>query len=456
MKKTIFFILLLSTIFILNSCIFFEKDYLITKSIPDGHFNRYIEFSEDIKEIKGVRAEGFISISINSSVKSNLFYISHNVDLSDFDYLEIEYETKRGKVKKENIIIKSPDLHKLIYIGADNNLNNLAVKDIQEIESVLKGYRGKNILITLVVDFENDQDSIYNLYNFDGIFYKSINFPFEYGFSNEIDSGKKDVFEKYVNEFFEPSVIRNPDVDLYLELWSHALAWVREKAINDDYYPSSVIDDNSSGKELSIRQITDVLESFNDIYNKKIDILSFSTCNMSYIEIIYQFSSFINYFVGSVEPMPGEGIKYNFIKYYDQGIEKMLEILVDDYEEEYNKVSFATLMALKTEGLVEYINEIIENENYIEKKENYEIKYEFLGVKNLDIGEFLSSNSNFKENFIINSFVRKTEDKTSEESINYLGIGMSYEISLSRINDYKELQFYKDFEDWINNSWKPF
>jgi len=454
MKKIIFIILLISTIFILNSCVFFEKDYLITKSIPDGHFSRYIEFSEDIKEIKYVRANGFKSVNINSSVKSNLFYISHDFDLFEHEYLEIKYETKKGTVKTENIIIKSPDLHKLIYIGADNNLNNLAIKDIKQIESILKDYRGKNILITLVVDYENDQDKIYNLYNFDGIFYKSINFPFEYGFSNEIDSGEKDVFEEYINKFFEPSLIRNHEVDLYLELWSHALAWVREKPINDEYYPSSVIDDDSSGKSLSIRQITDVLESFNDNYNKKIDILSFSTCNMSYIEIIYQFASYINYFVGSVEPMPGEGINYNFIKYYDKGIEKMLEILVDDYEEEYNKVSFATLTALKTDGLVEYINGIIENKDYIEKKENYEIEYEFSGVKNLDIGEFFPSN--FKENFIINSFVRKSEDKTSEESINYLGIGMAYEIPLSRINDYKELQFYKDFEDWINNSWKPF
>lgn len=448
MKKYLYFNIIIIVIVLLNSCVIFQREYLINNTIPYGNFDKVLEFNREVEKVYLILENERIDLFSNNLKK----YIIPFHIVEGLNSIEIEFVINNiSHIKEINIL--PPDLHYIVY-GAGNNdltqIRNFLYEDISSIKNTINKYKGrKNILITIIADFyDNNEDAIYNIFNFNGVYSYSKNYPEDYGFTSPLRTVNYDNMNNYINYFFNPTIQKNINSHLYLDFWSHSLAWVNESRINENFHVSGFGKDEATKEELSIKQIETFLKNFENDYNKKIDVLGFNSCQMNYLEIIYQFSEYINYFVASVDEVPGVGWDYEFLKYYNGNIELLLNKQIEYYEKMYKSNrswNYMTLSVINTTNFKEKIDEILFNSNLTKNDVQEDFYYFFSSVKNIDTKDIFD---NQLTPYIINSFVARSNQKN--------GIGLAYDIPQNRINDYKELEFYKKFHYWIDNFWKPF
>jgi hypothetical protein len=182
----------------------------------------------------------------------------------------------------------------LIYMAADNSLNESALIDIAEMQSAT--FSG---LVNVIVQIDHRNQDAVNDYTggerwqiFPGT-KKLIN---QLG---EIDSGSSEVLADFIDWGFSNFKSHNKA----LVLWSHGNGWY-------DLYNKFCPDKTS---------LTSINIPDGDLYNalalanQSIDILIFDACNMQTIEVIAEVSQYAHYVIGSQDEIKVSGFPYQEI-----------------------------------------------------------------------------------------------------------------------------------------------
>ncbi|WGS63967.1 clostripain-related cysteine peptidase [Marinitoga aeolica] len=467
MKKSIFFVLTLVISFFLSSCITFDKQSpLLTNEYLEG-IPLVLEFSRPVVKVDIYDGNNKIysySGDIIYELKTNL--ILHNdvtVKITEF-YKERQYTDIIKKVE--------PQIQFLLYGGADNNLDMKYEDpltnetdyffdlDIDEIErSIRKSLL--NISVVILGDRSAKNDEIIFISNFKGNYMEYRFSPSDFGFSSELSSAST----KTLFEFMDKLAVRNNNTVKALDLWDHGNGWAWEsKSLS--IQPKAIIQDDTTNKVLRIKDIKDVINEYEKKYNTKIDILAFDACNMTSLEIIYEFKDLVDYFIGSVYSIAGFGFYYDI--FYDLDINNLESSLVyniiDKYKYYYTQVSYLdrlSLVGVNMRAFSEVWNKINDvktvKSNFVLYKNDGKYRSEptdMIDVNDLilNTGEFLSS---YVKPAIVNSVVRID----GVDYLNYSGIGVMFENIFDTnpngyYDDYKALDFYNDFQQWIESTWK--
>ena len=464
--RKLFYILILLIVLVFSSCITMQKNVetpLITKQIYNANFSQYLEFNVKIKyiEVNGT------SYSFDDPIRK--IFISRD-RIKDNDTLNLIYTDEYGRKWKETVSKKHPEFQMLLWGGGDNNLTsypNFLGKDIEEVREGIKK-SNSDMIVNVIADFNNDPDTIYNIYSIDGHYYETQESPY-YSSNNEINSGDIQTLENYLFEMMS----RSKETIKYLNIWNHGNGWIDESSYDDDYATFSlkqiVIDEGNGDSSLKIKEITQLLKNFNTDFDDKIDVFGTDACDMAFIEIIYQFSDDINYYAGSVNEEPGDGWDYRFLQEFDGNLENLLKKQVEYYSSSYekaededfyfnNKYMAITFSVIKTDGLRDYILDNLNDftKNNLLQNSDSSIISPYVANHNmlLDLNLALDDYEDFNDKFIIAKSV-ESEDILIDD-YNYTvdclsGIGISYRIKETVKDDYMELQFYEDFID--TNKW---
>ncbi|GAB6188882.1 clostripain-related cysteine peptidase [Marinitoga arctica] len=465
MKKILLFSSLIFLILTMSSCVTFNKQSpLVTREYLEG-MPLVLDFARPVIKVEIYNGNSLIYIfegDIIYNLKTNL--ILHD----DITVKTTEFYKNR---QYTNVVKKiEPKLQFLLYGGADNNLD---VKyedplsketdyffdlDIDEIKTSIEK-SSMDISVAILGDRNAKSDEIIFISKFKGNYIEHRFLPLELGFDSELSSASTQTLFKFIDKL----LVKNNNTVKILDLWDHGNGWALEsKGIE----PKAIIQDDTTNNVLRIKDIRDVLNEYNNKYNSKIDILAFDACNMTSLEIIYEFKDLVDYFIGSVYSIAGFGFYYDFFHDLDEDdlIKSFLKKVVEDYRYYYsdiyplNRLSLSVADMFKFKEIWNKINNIIgvkydyslyknDGNNYVSEPTD------MIDVNDLilNTGEFLSSYIN---SAIINSVVRID----GIDYPGYSGIGMMFEDIFNNSNsnyaDYKSLSFYNDFQNWIEITWK--
>ncbi|AEX85762.1 clostripain family protease [Marinitoga piezophila KA3] len=461
------YILLLLT---LNSCVFFQKDSPLTEKEYIAGYPLSLTFTRKIEKIYIYDSNGKLIYKYegNPILSLKLPYIVNSNIKVEF------YESESNRHYINNINVIKPKIVFLLYGGADNNLdyignsedykdpltNNLDYffnYDINEIRNSIK--KSTTPIVTIILaDRQNIDDYFLFITNFNG--YKELKFSTEnFGYEKELSSASEDTLYKFINDF----TIKDSNIIKILDIWDHGNGWKDESKTlkNEAIKPKLIVDDN--GSYLKIKNIQNVLKKYKNTYNQKINMLLFDACNMMSLEIMYEFRDLTDYFVGSVYSIAAFGFYYNFFHDLDlNNLEySLLYNLIENYRYYYSSIYPLKYISLSAVNLNEFKNiwDKLEYTNNISDTQflykNSDSAYVSEPTDMIDIIKLKIDNetlSNYINNAIINSIVKINGNILN----NYSGIGMMFEdiFNKSLYDDYKALDFYTNYKNWIETTWK--
>ncbi|MEA1973903.1 MAG: clostripain-related cysteine peptidase [Candidatus Cloacimonadota bacterium] len=186
----------------------------------------------------------------------------------------------------------------LVYMAADNGLNQSAINDIIQME---KAHISDDVKVVVQIDF-NENESGMTGYEGTTRYLISKNNYDEIGSEvlmelGDINSGKLESLVDFVNWGLD----KYPSERNSLIIWSHATGWRNnEKYIGID-----------GGETISVSQ-GELHNAFAQ-FEKNIDILAFDACNMQSIEVVAEVEEFTDYVIGSEDGIPTSGFPYHNI-----------------------------------------------------------------------------------------------------------------------------------------------
>lgn len=174
----------------------------------------------------------------------------------------------------------------MVYMGADDNLEDDGELDINEMEKV-----GSDPYINIVVQFDRGSSSVTGRYlvmkdDDDQV----INSPMIED-RGEVNMGDPQVLLEFVNW----SITNYPAERYFLDFWGHGKGWMGVTSDNGDW--------------LEMNEIKSVLPKFKE----RMDVVGFDNCNMAMIEVYTQFLGHTDYIVGSEKEEDAWGWPYDRI-----------------------------------------------------------------------------------------------------------------------------------------------
>ncbi len=172
--------------------------------------------------------------------------------------------------------------------------------------------------------------------------------------SNDTDMGSAAHFVR----FAQRNIRQFPAKKVAIILWNHGggragIAW-----------------DDVSGNHMEVDQLGQAMSQIQRALGHKVDIFATDACLMQMAEVTYELKDSVSVIVGSEEVIPGDGYPYDKILeplVADPGIsdEALGKIIVDAYGAHYRADRTATLSALRTSALPEFLNLLNEWEQAI-------------------------------------------------------------------------------------------
>jgi len=236
----------------------------------------------------------------------------------------------------------------LIYLSADNNLNDVAMEDL---ESLRKGSLYSNITIIVQLDrweFVDVEETIrYHIKNGELTEIKRL---------GETNTGDP----KVLKNFIEESAKAYPSEKLMVVVWSHG-SGVDDGDIYDKkrelyFVPKEEIEEIATSFDESAQDFLDNIELKKALdVSVKIDVLGFDACLMGMFEVAYQLRNQSDVFVGSQYLEPSSGWDYPRILEdlrLEESATNIGEELVKFYADYYERESYdVTQSAFKMEHL---------------------------------------------------------------------------------------------------------
>ena len=184
----------------------------------------------------------------------------------------------------------------MVFMNADNNLDQNAVKDLKEMRA--KGGSNEFMNIVVMVDREKGPAVTYYLEN------GKMEIITKHG---EVDMGDYRVYTNFVK-----STIKKYPAKYYCSIiWNHGTGWKAIKAAQGMVRGISY--DNQSGNHITTAQLGFSLKDIKQALGRKLDLLCFDACLMQMAEVAYTVREGADYIVGSEEVEPGDGYPYKEI-----------------------------------------------------------------------------------------------------------------------------------------------
>jgi hypothetical protein len=177
----------------------------------------------------------------------------------------------------------------LVFVNADNNLDQFGVNDMNEATRV-----GSSKDVNIVFQVDRAYGKPCNRYFIEKGNAKVVE---EMG---EVDMG--DVNEM-VN-FFKYGQKNYPAKHYAMVLWNHGSGWNKNNVMKGISY------DDQSGNHITTAQLTTGIGEIASLAGKKLDILAFDACLMQMIEVAHAVKDSVDVMVASEETEPGEGWWY--------------------------------------------------------------------------------------------------------------------------------------------------
>jgi hypothetical protein len=184
----------------------------------------------------------------------------------------------------------------LIYMAADNGLNNAAVNDIEDMQ--LAEF-SENINVIVQIDYSENHPDYQGARRFQIL-------PGEKKYIDslgEINSGDYNQITDFANwGFQEYPAERNA-----LIIWSHGNSWYSHSTT-----PAKFCSDNDSNGFVNITQ-GELKAAFQNI-NSHIDITILDACNMMGMEVAAEISDFTDFLIASEEEVNTDGFPYGDVQ----------------------------------------------------------------------------------------------------------------------------------------------
>jgi len=202
------------------------------------------------------------------------------------------------------LTVTAPNWAMLMFIAADNDLENAAVVDYQEAANT-----NENISVISIFDSKNFGDYFVVLDEYG--YWRTISLT-EYD-GGDINTGDPvwlmtGLYMLYSIESSYKGLI----------LWDHGSAWMGDsqymtgKDIGDRLQVICI--DETSRDGLAIAEVRSALEKVMDsLHVNKLDFLGMDACLMSSIEVAYELKGVSKYFLASAFPEPDKGWDYRFL-----------------------------------------------------------------------------------------------------------------------------------------------
>lgn len=197
----------------------------------------------------------------------------------------------------------------LIYMQADNDLYEYALKDINEI---VKRNESLNVEVIVRLDTPGEK-GIYDLG-----FYKSsdeqitelnindylINYYLEDYFPSQSEN-----LEQFVADY------SSPNSKTALIMWGHGEGYTSDQFAQ---FGGIALDDFPKSK-LTLKEVREILETYNLINSKNLDILIMDACLMQTLESAFEVQEYVEYYIGSTQIQNFNGLPYTeFLNEFDK------------------------------------------------------------------------------------------------------------------------------------------
>ncbi len=200
----------------------------------------------------------------------------------------------------------------LVYLNADNNLEEFGFEDVQEMEQV-----GSNSHLNVVVQFDGltklGTQRLYIERNLDQPeSATAIKSPIIEEMPEQ-DMGNTQTLIDFVTW----GMRHYPAEHYMLIMWNHGSGWSKKSDIAT--INKSISYDDTSGSHIRSNELSDALDRAVFESGNRLDIMAFDACLMAMFEVADSLSGIANYLVSSEETIPGKGYPYgDFLKVFNQ------------------------------------------------------------------------------------------------------------------------------------------
>lgn len=185
----------------------------------------------------------------------------------------------------------------LVFLNADNNLDQFGVKDVNEMEKI-----GSNDRLNIVVLLDREGGTAQKLYITKDNDMNKI--------SSQVveELGVYDMGDyKNLVSFVEWGVKNYPAKNYVVNIWNHGSGWNKKRALTF----KGISYDDQSGNHITTAQLGQAMASIYQTLGKKLDILAMDACLMQMAEVCYEIKDYVQFCVASEETEPGDGYTYD-------------------------------------------------------------------------------------------------------------------------------------------------
>lgn len=281
----------------------------------------------------------------------------------------IVVEKKKSEIVKKDVPSEAFQNRKwnlMVYMSADNNLENAALEDIYEMES--SKLNTDQISVFVLVDRSPSYDtSEHNwsgtrLYKIDTgrgledkeIISEQIECP-ELGLSvnteTELDMSSGYVLTKFISYLME----KFPADYTGLIMWGHGTGWRgNEFELNKGF-----AFDETSKTYMTLKQFATAIK--NSLDGRKLDFIGFDTCFGGEIEILYELRDCVNYVTASEGLVMASGWDYtNLFNLFQRCEEKNPQNLcacsIEQFKKQYSNTNRASIVSLDMNKMKAYFD----------------------------------------------------------------------------------------------------
>ncbi|MFX0090480.1 MAG: clostripain-related cysteine peptidase [Candidatus Hodarchaeota archaeon] len=245
----------------------------------------------------------------------------------------------------------------MMYLNADNDLEDVGIADLNELEAGIKN--ASDITVIVLMDRSEDYDTtngdwtgtrLYKVMSDDSGLINSMLLEDK----GEVNMGQSSVLTEFINYCFA-----NFSADHYiLDLWGHGAGI---DGICFDY--------TNWHDKLTIEEMQAAIEASEAAYNEKIDIICHDACLMGMIEVAFELRNVADYFVSSEETVPDNGYDYKdiinrLLANTSMTPQQVANEIVNSYHDQYTQESDTTLSAIELSTLsniIPYVNNFAGN-----------------------------------------------------------------------------------------------
>lgn len=199
---------------------------------------------------------------------------------------------------------------------ADNDLADYAIWDLLEIEKGLNHGQKVDVFVELDLPGDGQIRRLQMLPNSD---LKNIDLtridPKNYSLKH-LKAKELEVISEHIPQkerllnFLIESEKRYPTTNTAVVIWGHGEGFSAGKIAQ---FGGVAVDDYPLKSKLSITEISEILEIYQNIHNKKIDLITFDACLMQTLEVAFELADYAKYLIGSLQIHDFRGLPYEEI-----------------------------------------------------------------------------------------------------------------------------------------------